>query len=219
MWTYIPRAASTPLSSLVVFDGRVYKDLLHLPQILDYLIEHSRIRPVAALMIESPDRSELQCDPSFSRHVANEIVPRFRSDYDVSDRVQDCVVAGSSYGGLAAAFTVLSHPDVFGAALCQGGWFRWHPSADREHHWLARQIPRLTDSSLRFWLQVGNLETAEMLDGGPSQLAANRHFRDALQAHGFGVSYEEYTGGHDTSSLEAPLARAMTEIFGTSTDA
>lgn len=57
------------------------------------------------------------------------------------------------------------------------------------------------------------LPATEMLDGGPSQLAANKHLRDVLQAHGFGVSYEEYSGGHDTSSLEAPLAHALTDIF------
>jgi enterochelin esterase-like enzyme len=54
---------------------------------------------------------------------------------------------------------------------------------------------------------------AQKLDGGPTQLDANRHFRDVLQAKGYKVSYHEYGGGHDASSLEFPLAKALIEMF------
>ena len=102
---------------------------------------------------------------------------------------------------------------VVGTVFSQTGWFRWRPEGDPEHHWLTRQLAAAPKLRLRFWLQVGNLEVAQMLDGGPSQLAANRNLRDALHAKGYFVAYQEYSGGHDASSLGFPLAQALTEIL------
>ena len=124
----------------------------------------------------------------------------------------ETVVIGSSYGGLAAAFLTFKYPQIFGVVLSQTGWFRWHPEDDQQHHWLARQIAEATKVPVKFWLQVGNLETARLLDSGPTQLAANQYMRDTLQAKGYQVSYQEYSGGHDVSSLEFPLAQALIEI-------
>jgi enterochelin esterase family protein len=64
-----------------------------------------------------------------------------------------------------------------------------------------------------FWLQVGNLEIAQMLDGGPTQLAANQHMLHTLQAKGYRVAYREYSGGHDISSLEFPLSQALIDVL------
>lgn len=64
-----------------------------------------------------------------------------------------------------------------------------------------------------FWLQVGNLEVAQMLDGGPTHLAANQYMLDTLQAKGYPVSYREHSGVHDASSLEFPQAQALIEIL------
>jgi len=214
LWTYMPPgSANTPLPVLVVFDGRTYKDRLKLPEMLDYLLENGQIPPVAALMVDNSDRSELQCQPEFADYVANEVVPWLRTTYPVTTDPRQTVVVGSSLGGLAAVFLAFKHPDVFGTVLTQGGWFRWHPEGDPEHHWLARQLAAAPKLPIRFWLQVGNLEVAQMADGGPTQLAANQHLRDVLQAKGYAVSYYDYSGGHDTSSLETPLAQALTEIL------
>jgi enterochelin esterase family protein len=201
---------------LLVFDGRLYKELSKLPAILDYLIADQQIPPVAALLIDNMDRTELLCKPEFADYVAKEILPWFLATYPIKAEPRQRVVIGSSYGGLAAAFLGLRYPDEFGTILSQTGWFRWHPADDPEYHWLARQFSAAPMLPLQFWVQVGNLEVARMLDGGPTQLASNHHFRDVLQAKGYFVSYDEYGGGHDASSLEFPLARALTEILNTS---
>ena len=52
-----------------------------------------------------------------------------------------------------------------------------------------------------------------MVDGGPTQSAANQYMRDTLQTKGYQVSYQEYSGGHDVSSLEFPLAQALIGIL------
>jgi enterochelin esterase family protein len=214
LWTYLPpirTEATLPL--LVVFDGRLYKELLHLPEMLDYLINQGQIPPVAALLVDNMDRSELLCQPEFSRYMTGQVLPWLRASYPVTNDPRLNLVIGSSYGGLAAAFLGFQYPEVWGTVLSQTGWFRWHPEEDPEHHWLTGHFSRAPRLPLRFWLQVGKLEVAQMLDGGPSQQAANQYFRDALLGKDYPVSYYEYSGGHDMSSLEYPLAKALREIF------
>ena len=213
-WVYMPPTPTkTPLPLLVVFDGRLYKELFHLPEMLDYLIGQGQISPVAALMVDNMDRTELLCKPEFADHMADQIMPWLRAAYPLSTHPRRNIVLGSSFGGLAATYLGFRHPEIWGVVLSQTGWFRWHPDDEREYHWMARQIHAAPGLPLRFWLQVGDLEVARMLDGGPSQLDANRHLRDVLQSEGYEFSYYEYSGGHDVSSLEYPLARALTEML------
>jgi enterochelin esterase family protein len=214
LWVYMPSIHSqTPPPVLVVSDGRLYKDLLKLPEILDYLIGKGLIPPVAALLVDNLDRSELLCKNEFADFVTNEILPWLRATYPITTNPHQTIVMGSSYGGLAAVFLGFRYPHVWGTVFAQTGWFRWHPDNDPEHHWLTRQLNAAPKLPLRFWLQVGNLEVAQMLDGGPSQLMANRYLHDTLHAKGYAVSYYEYSGGHDASSLEFPLAKGLVEIL------
>jgi enterochelin esterase-like enzyme len=213
-WVYLPPIrVTTLLPVLVVFDGRLYKDQLKLPEMLDYLIGNRQIPPIITLLVDNTDRSELLCKPEFADYITNEVLPWLRATYPTMTDPTQTIVAGSSFGGLAAAFLAFKHPHIFGTVLSQTGWFRWHPENDSEFHWLARQFAATPKLPLRFWIQVGNLEVAQMSDSGPSQLVANRYLRDTLQAKGYLLSYQEYSGGHDASSLEFPLAQALMEIL------
>jgi enterochelin esterase family protein len=214
LWVYQPPVQRTiPLPVLVIFDGRQYKDMLHLPEMLDYLIAQGQIPPVVALFVDDPDRSELLCQPEFAEYIANKVLPWLRDAYPITNDPRKIVAVGASYGGLAAAFLAFKYPQFFGKVLSQTGWYRWHPEGDPEYQWLARQIVQATREPVAFWLQVGNLEIAQMLDGGPTQLAANQHMLQTLRAKGYRVDYREYSGGHDISSLEYPLSQALIDVL------
>lgn len=198
---------------LITFDGRLYKDLLDLPAMLDYLVATGQIPPVIALFVDNPNRQELLCDPAFADYMAYQVMPWLYEHFPVTHNPAQTVVTGSRYGGLAAAYLALRHPQRFGKVLAQSGWFRWRPAGDPEFHWLARQYAQAPTLPLRFYLDVGNLEVAQMGDGGPTQLAANRYLRDVLVAQGYSVQYSEYSGGHDDSSLASPLFAALYRMF------
>lgn len=215
LWLYTPAVASSTLFPvLIVFDGRIYKELLHLPQMLDYLIDTGQLPPIVALMVDNVDRSELPCQPTFAAYVAEVIMPWLRTQQPITTDPQQTVVAGSSFGGLAALFLGARYPQIFGTVFSQTGWFRWMPEGDPEHHWLTRQFAASPQLPLRILLQVGNLEVAQMADGGPNQVAANRQMRDTLQAKGYSLGYQEISGGHDASSWQAPLAQGLVALFG-----
>lgn len=210
IWVYVPNTvAPPPYSLLVAFDGRLAIDFLDLPKMLDLRIAEKKIRPTVALLIDNPDRRELNCDPEFSDYVVQRIIPWARATFPVTDDPAHTVIAGSSFGGLCAAYLGMCYSNVFGVVLSQTGWFRWHPDDDSEHEWLAREFIASPTQPVRYYLDVGILEHARMLDGGPSQLVSNRHMRDVLRAKGYEVIYREYSGGHDYSSIQNPLFDAL----------
>lgn len=213
VWVYTP-AAEPPYSLLTVFDGRLAKDRLNLPKMLDVRVADGSIRPTAALLIDNLDRRELMCVPEFADYVARQVIPWARVTLPVTHDPARTVVTGASYAGLCAAYLGLRHSDTFGGVLSQTGWFRWHPDDDSEHEWLARQFAASPRLPLHFYLDVGSLENARMLDGGPSQLVVNRHLRDVLRAKGYDVTYREYSGGHDASSTQRPLFDALPVMLG-----
>jgi enterochelin esterase-like enzyme len=213
IWIYTPAVPASSYSLLVAFDGRTAVDMVNMPKMLDVQIAAGKMPPTIGIFIDNPDRRELTCNPEFAEYVARRIMPWVRTSFPVTRDASQTVITGASYGGLCAAYVALNYPDIFGGVLSQTGWFRWQPDDDPEHAWLARQVIARPLQNVRFYLDVGNLETARMLDGGPSQLAANRHMRDVLRAKGYPVIYREYSGGHDYSSTQTPLFDALPLMF------
>jgi len=122
-------------------------------------------------------------------------------------------VAGSSYGGLAAAFAGLTAPQVFGNVLSQSGafWYSGKDEHDIDAEWLLTrrfvESPRLP---LRFYLDVGLLEHTHDAD----MVWCNRHMRDVLQAKGYNVTYREFMGGHHYICWRGTFADGLLALTG-----
>jgi enterochelin esterase family protein len=163
---------------------------------------------------------ELPCNQDFADFLATELVPWVRAEFGVPVNRDLTITAGSSYGGLAATFAAYAHPEVFGRVLSQSGSFWWRPgyvmretaAADEEWEWLVRQFVTSETLPVRFYLDVGNLETKGP-PGSPSQVIVNRHMRDVLQAKGYHVAYAEYSGGHDYACWRGTLADGLIALF------
>jgi hypothetical protein len=116
---------------LIVFDGSAYLSAVPTPVILDNLIAGARIPPVVAVFIDNPNQEtrtrELTPNPEFAEFLARELLPWVHARYHVTSDPRMTVVAGSSFGGLAATYAALRHPEVFGNVLCQSGDFSWAP--------------------------------------------------------------------------------------------
>ena len=102
------------------------------------------------------------------------------------------MVAGQSYGGLAAAAVVVRRPDVARLAVVQSGSF-WHrPGEERsfdEPGALTASLAGATGGRGRLAVQVGT-------DEG-DMVPQARWFTEAARAAGHRVDYREYRGGHD----------------------
>ncbi|GLZ31248.1 hypothetical protein Lesp02_34360 [Lentzea sp. NBRC 105346] len=152
--------------------------------------------------------AEQTCSEDFANHLADEIVPAIGTPKDV-------IIGGDSLAGLAAAHAAFTRPDVFGGVISTSGSHWWGQLVDGEPEWLTRQIAQADRKPVRFWVDVGMLETGVTpYAPGVDQRAANRHLRTVLQAKGYDVAYHEAPGGHDFATFRRSTLKGLLHFLG-----
>jgi enterochelin esterase-like enzyme len=219
VYIYTPPGYSTsnkPYPFLLIFDGFAYIDLVPTPTILDNLISEGKIPPLVAVLPDSLDQDtrnrELPCHPPFVDFLTQELLPWVHEHYSVTNDPAQTIVAGSSYGGLAAAFVGLHASETFGNVLSQSGSFWWDrdPEDNIPGELLIQQFIASPHLPLRFYMEVGLQEKWGMVDMVP----CNRHMRDVLQLKGYEVHYSEFNGGHDYICWRGSLADGLMALVG-----
>nr|WP_199066806.1 alpha/beta hydrolase-fold protein [Chromobacterium sp. ASV5] len=219
LWLYRPagyRPGHADNALLLVFDGQAYRREVPTPRILDNLIAAGRIPPTAAILIDNPDAAargrELPPNPAFADFLARELLP-WASRQGLAAPAARTVIAGSSYGGLAAAYAALRHPESFGLVYAQSGSFWWSPGGPEggaEPGWLTREYVRADRLPLRFYLEAGRYENNGMTD----IFGETRRFRDVLLAKGYPVAHREHASAHDYFHWRASFADGLIDLLG-----
>jgi enterochelin esterase family protein len=221
------RASGEPYALMVVFDRGAYLTAVPTPTILDNLIAASRIPPTVAVFLDNPNQAtrtrELTPNPDFTEFLVSEMLPWVHARYNVTTNPHRTVVAGSSFGGLAATYAALRHPERFGNVLCQSGDFSWAPDhihvmgrladATTETGWFAKEFIRSPKLPIRFYMDAGTFEVDQVGTGG-HVLETSRHMRDVLLAKGYEVHYQQFVGGHDPLSWRGTLAEGLIRLIG-----
>lgn len=207
---------------LVVFDGDAYTCAVPTPTILDNLISAGRLPPTAAVFITHPSNAlrsaELPPNVEFARFLAEELMPWAARQglYAVAERT---VIAGASYGGLAAAWAAFVHPEIFGKVYSQSGSFWWAPEWEKtglftvENEWLTRRFAVNERLPIEFRLEAGLFEMG--MEGLVGIRDATRHLRDILQVKGYRVSHREYASGHGFEHWRVSFADGLISLIGT----
>jgi len=202
IWIYTPLNFERKRGSydlLLLFDGWEYTHWIPTPTILNNLIFESAIRPIVAVMIESTDRGrELTGSSQFVTFLSEELVPFLRKNYAATSDPTRTVGGGASLGGLAAAYAALRKPQVFGNVLSQSGSYWWGSAPDQKPEEIVREFQSSSRVPVRFYVEVGLLEDYQGSDK-PTQLKANRDFRDALTQKGYNLKYDEFNGAMSSS--------------------
>jgi enterochelin esterase family protein len=212
---------------LLAYDGNQYTMAVPTPMILDNMIAAKAIPPVIAVFMESPDRDiEFPPNDDFQKFVGDELIPQIRAHYRVSRDPARNAVLGSSYGGLAAVYTGIEHPELFGNVISQSGSFAWSPPQpdtgdasarpppppfrgnNADSGYLIKRVAEMPRRNVRFYLDAG------MWEGG-GMLSANRLMHSVLVGKGYDVTYHEAPGTHSSyywmlrlpDGLEAALGK------------
>lgn len=220
LWVYTPKdyKSDRPYPLLIVFDGQAYvSDLVPGPQILDQLISEKKIPPLIGVFVSSIDQPsrnvELPCHPPFVKFLVKELLPWVKSQYNISDNPENILLAGSSYGGLAAVYAAANHPEQFGCVLSQSGAFWWKSKKDKKDKGILHLVKNQSYLPVKFYLDVGNQET-EKYDNQPSMLEINREMRDILRFKGCQVYYNEFNGGHDYACWKQTFSVGLIALLG-----
>lgn len=204
---------------LLLFDGPDYLDQrAPVPTMLDRLTGDGRLPPTVAVFVANPTADarerELPGNPAFAAMLADELLPWLSDRMGIRTRPDRTVLAGSSYGGLAAVSAALARPDRFGNALSMSGSFWWHPAdapPDRPEH-VAGLVASGDRRPVRFFLSAGLFESGS--DGEIGILESSRHLRNVLEAKGYAVAYRDYAAGHDLFAWRGALGDGLLTLFG-----
>ncbi|AVJ17491.1 enterochelin esterase [Serratia sp. MYb239] len=206
IWAYASgegaSAAERPL--VILLDGQNWVDGQPLLPVLARETAAGRLPPACYLLIDVIDgqhrERELPCNADFWLALQAELLPLVRQRMAFSDSGARTVVAGQSYGGLAAMYAGLHWPQRFGRVLSQSGSF-WWPTvqyvtdfarrAEFDEGWLTQQVRqgRVAAGTLTVFQEAGDREADIEF--------VNQQMQQALKAAGHRVNYRVFSGGHD----------------------
>ncbi|TWP44988.1 DUF3327 domain-containing protein [Lentzea tibetensis] len=211
----VPFCLTMPL--VVLLDGECWPRVANLHTAIDTLIKRNELGLATVAFVHNTGGpaerfAEQTCSEDFANHLADEIVPFLQNHYST----EEVIIGGDSLAGLAATHAAFTRPDVFNAVISTSGSHWWGKQVDGEPEWLTRQIAAAPKKPLRFWVDVGDLETGVSDDYAPGvdQRAANRHLRTVLQAKGYDVAYHEAPGGHDFATFRRSTIKGLLHFLG-----
>lgn len=193
-----------PVPLMVVLDGREYLQRARLPVILDNLIHHNRVQPVALAMLENGGKArpvEYTCSEATLGTIVTDLIPMAQQELDLLPQ-DSCTygVMGASLGGLMAVFMGLRGSPLFTRVLSQSGAFRFG-----EYDTVVMDLVRHGDvKPLQIWMDVGKYEWL---------LECNRDMHQLLLDRGYPVTFHEYSAGHNYPAWRNDLAAGLEALY------
>ncbi len=213
---------------VILLDGDAYFTWSSFQITLENLIAEGAIPPVLVLALNAGKKDgqtqrndEFTCNPEFMDFMHKELIPWFTSQHKVAPDPADRIFAGSSFGGLFAAYFALNHPDVVGKVLSQSGSYHWGRDEDEvPYEWLVREFAFTDKKPVEFYMEVGALEGEYYWSGPnfPHQVISHRHFKTILDMKGYKYVYQEYAGGHEMLSWRGGIAEGLIHLLGAGAD-
>jgi enterochelin esterase-like enzyme len=207
IWVYMPpdynAHRTQPYPLILAFDGDNYRGLMPLLHILDSLSANLQAPSFVALLVDNRSGAEriadLCNDSKMPEFLGRQLITWMRKGRRVTTDPHRVIVTGSSAGGLGSAYVAFVRPDLFGNVWSQSGafWRGADGSNEPPWEWLIQHVTASEKKDIRFYLDVGELESHSTLGGnGPDFRDANRRFSNALRKKGYDVTYTEVPGGN-----------------------
>lgn len=166
----------------------------------------------------------------YGKFIGEELPAMMRRMFHISDRREDCYIAGLSMGGFGAMRNGLRYNDTFGAIASLSGAFILHePRADEgnlnrfgveqycfgsmEKAWNSEKNPQYLAKCLAERRAAGeevNLPRIYMCCGTEDGLLGPNHaVLDDLVSKGFDVTWEEGPGGHEWNFWDTYIEKIL----------
>ena len=212
VWIYTTgeeSAAERPLA--VLLDGQFWAQSMPVWPVLAALTREGKLPPAVYLLIDSIDNTqrglELPCNAAFWQALQEELLPQIKAQAPFSDDPARTVVAGQSFGGLAALYAGLNWPERFGCVLSQSGSFWWPHRGAQQDGVVIEQINAgsVQPQSLRIVLEAGARE--------PLIFRVNQSLYSLLQPTAAAVFWRPTDGGHDALCWRGGLTAGLMTLW------
>jgi enterochelin esterase-like enzyme len=200
-------AAVSPLPVVFVTDGQYYLDELDMPEVMSKLVRTDAMKPVFAVFVDSrnPDKpyenrrdQQFMCNQDYALFFVNELLPTIQSKYPVSDKLQDRLIMGVSFGGINAACFGILLPQVFNNLAMHS------PASNKHMKVIAKLYEESEKLPLRIFLSVGT---------GNDSTTGVRRFKRVLDNKGYDVNYKEVPFGHESDNWRPLIDDALLTFF------
>ncbi len=193
----------------ILLDGQFWAQAMPIAGPLQQLTERGLLPEAVYLLIDNSDRalrgSELPCNPEFWLAVQEELLPQIMACAPHAQSPASTVVAGQSFGGLAALYAALHWPERFGCALSQSGSFWWPQRGAPGRLFEALAAGKGAGQPLRLFIEAGLRE--------PAILEASRALVPRLREQGHALDYREIDGGHDALWWRGGLLDGLVRLW------
>lgn len=195
----------------ILLDGQFWAQSQPVWPALQALTNQNKLPPAVYLLIDAIDTAhrsqELPCNADFWQAVQDELLPQAREIALWRDEAASTVVAGQSFGGLAALYAGLHWPQRFGNVLSQSGSFWWPKRGGNEDGWLVEQLlaGRVDAKPLRIFLEAGVHE--------PLIHKANQRLYSLLPHTQQQLFWRQVDGGHDALCWRGGLTDGLATLW------
>lgn len=206
------RTSERPGRLVILLDGNEYEHKVAAAQRIDQLYKSGLTEPLWLLLVNNPDaearRNELPANPLYADFIADELLPWAEQHAGQIFKREQVIVAGSSYGGLAALSASLNRPDRVGHVLSMSGSFWWQGEGGsmQERLQSAEQLP------LSVYLSAGKFETGRNDEAGIFE--HNVDVAALLDARQVPYKLTLLSAGHDYYSWSLALEEGLTYLAG-----
>ncbi|EPG8532011.1 MULTISPECIES: enterochelin esterase [Klebsiella] len=210
VWIYTT-GSGTERPLAVLLDGQFWAESMPIFAPLAGLTREGRLPPAVYVLIDVIDNQhrsvELPCNRDFWLAVQEELLPQVHAVAPFSDRADRTVVAGQSFGGLAAMYAALHWPQRFGCVLSQSGSYWWPQRGSSQPGVILEQLQRgeLRPQGLRIWLEAGVRE--------PIIFRANQALFAQLRQTTPSIFWRQVDGGHDALCWRGGLTSGLIQLW------
>ena len=184
-----------------------------IPPLLIVGIDHGSSRRSREYLPVEDDRNPEARDPlgrEYAEFVTREVVPFVRREYAVARAAAATGFGGSSYGAVAALYTTLIKPGVFGRLLIES------PSLYVGGEYLLRRARTAKRWPARVYLGVGTAETSRA-DWNDETVSNVRRLEATLQRAGVGprrlLTVVEQGATHSEGAWAGRIGRALEFLY------
>jgi len=229
-WIYVPAQYDPDrAASLMVFqDGHAYVDRkgsFRVPVVFDNLIHQKKLPVIIGVFVDpghkkkdlpekpgwkpTPENRSFEYDsltPQYSKMLLEEVLPRVKEKYNLTDDPQQRGICGISSGGICAFTVAWERPDVFSKVLSHVGSF---VNIRGGHHYAA-MIRKTEPKPIRVFIQGG----AQDLDNEHGNWPlANQQLAKSLAYQGYDHKFVFGTGGHNGKHGGATLPESLVWLW------